>query len=99
MGTFIQIIEYKTGKIDEVQAAGDDWVAATEGKRTATRGVLTEDRDNPGTYFEIIEFPSYEEAMKNSNLPETQAISERMAALTDGEPTFRNLEVLRDDLV
>jgi hypothetical protein len=45
---------------------------------------------------EIIEFPSYEAAMKNSELPETQEISAKMGTLTDGEPTFRNLEVVRD---
>ena len=96
MGKFIQIIEYKTSKIDDVLATGDEWLAATEGRRTATGGVLAEDRDNPGTYVEIIEFPSYEAAMKNSELPETQEISAKMATLTDGEPTFRNLEVVRD---
>ena len=99
MGKFIQIMEYKTSKFDEIQALADKWVAATEGKRTATSGLVTKDRDNRDTYVEIIEFPSYEAAMKNSELPETQEISAKMGTLTDGEPTFRNLDVVRDDLV
>ena len=33
--------------------------------------MLTRDRDRPNTYVDIVEFPSYEDAMKNSELPET----------------------------
>jgi hypothetical protein len=99
VGTFIQIMEYKTSKFDEIQALADKWVAATEGKRTATSGLVTKDRDNRDTYVEIIEFPSYEDAMKNSELPETQEIAAQMAALADGPPTFRNLDVVRDDVI
>jgi quinol monooxygenase YgiN len=96
---FIQIIEFKTGKIDEVNAAGDRWLAATEGKRTAAGGVIAEDRDQPGTYVQIIQFPSYEAAMENSELPETQAAAAEMESLTDGTATFRNLDIVREDLI
>jgi hypothetical protein len=39
-------------------------------------------------------FDSYESAMENSGLPETKALSARMAELADGPATFRNLDVL-----
>ena len=94
---FIQIIEYRTTKLDELDAALDGWLEATKGKRAATRGVQTKDRDSADTYVQIVEFPSYEEAMANSNLPETSEFAERLAALCDGPPTFRNLEVLREE--
>ena len=42
----------------------------------------------------IVEFPSYEEAMENSNRPETAAYAEKMMALCEGEVTFRNLDVI-----
>ena len=49
--------------------------------------------------MQIVEFPSYEEAMANSSLPETGAFAERLAQLCDGPPSFRNLDVCRvDDL-
>lgn len=99
MGKFIQVIEYRTSKIDEVQALGEQWLAATEGKRTATSGWIAEDRDNRGTYVQVIEFPSYEDAMRNSELPETQEIAAKMEALADGPATFRNLDVVRDELI
>ena len=63
---------------------------------TATRGVQAQDRDRPNTYVQIVEFPSYEEAMRNSELPETGEIAGRLAELCDGPPTFRNLDVTRD---
>ena len=49
---FIQIIEYKTGRIDELNAALDAWLEKTKGKRAATRGTQTRDRDAANTHFE-----------------------------------------------
>jgi hypothetical protein len=96
---FIQIIEVTTTHQDEIQSLMDEWVAKTEGKRRAQRSTVTADRDQPGVYVQIVEFPSYEEAMANSNLPETSEFAERLTELCDHPPTFRNLEVRRvDDL-
>jgi hypothetical protein len=94
---FIQIIEYKTSRIDELNTALDGWLAATKGKRAASRGVQTKDRDASNTYVQIVEFSSYEEAMTNSNLPETSEFAAKLASLCDGPPTFRNLDVLREE--
>jgi hypothetical protein len=57
---------------------------------------VCEDRDNPGRYFNIVFFDSYEDAMENSDLPVTQEFSQRMMALGDGPPSFYNLEVVED---
>ena len=95
--TFIQIIEYRTTRIDELNAALDGWLAATQGKRAASRGVQTKDRDAADTYLQIVEFPSYEQAMANSSLPETSEFAAKLAALCDGPPTFRNLDVTREE--
>jgi len=95
--SFIQIIEYKTTRIDELNAALDGWLEKTQDKRAATRGVQTRDRDAANTYVQIVEFPSYEDAMANSNLPETSEFAAQLAALCDGLPTFRNLDVLREE--
>ena len=48
---FIQIIEYKTNRIDELNTALDGWLEATKGQRAATRGVQTKDRDATNTYI------------------------------------------------
>ena len=95
MAKFVQIVEYQTSKFDEMQKLSDEWRAATEGKRSTGRVTICADRDRPNTYLVIAEFPSYEEAMRNNDLPETGEFSGRMAALADGAPTFRNLDVER----
>lgn len=61
----------------------------------ATRGTQTKDRNRPNTYMQIVKFASYEEAMANSNLPETSAFAAQLASLGDSPPTFRNLDVTR----
>ncbi|HEY5077303.1 MAG TPA: hypothetical protein VIJ48_07360 [Acidimicrobiia bacterium] len=45
-------------------------------------------------FVQIIEFPSYEAAMRNNDLPETQQIAEQMMKLSDGPAVFRNLDVV-----
>ena len=94
---FLQVIEMTTTKITEIEALVDEWIAATAGRRSATRGTLTKDRDRPDTYVQIVAFPSYEEAMANSALPETAALAEKLAALCDPGLTFRNLDVVSDN--
>jgi hypothetical protein len=92
---FIQIIEYSTSKPDEIEKLDDEWIAATKGKRSASKVTRVADRDNPGRYFQIVEFPSYEAAMKNSQMPETGEMAAKITALVDGEPTFYNLDVVK----
>ncbi|MDQ4104638.1 MAG: hypothetical protein M3186_13355 [Actinomycetota bacterium] len=98
MTGFIQIIEYRTSQIDEVQALIDkrraQLQAGQQDYATApVRAMMTADRDRPGHYLAIVEFDSYESAMENSNRPETGDMAAEMAKLCDGPPTFYNLDV------
>jgi hypothetical protein len=93
---FIQIIDFRTSRIDEAQAAVDEYLAKTEGRRTAGRGILGQDRDDPTRFLNIVFFESYESAMENSNMPETGELAEKMMALADGPATFLNLDVIND---
>jgi hypothetical protein len=95
MAGFVQIIQYKTSKFDEMQRVADKWREQTEGKRSTSRVITGKDRDNPGQYFIVAEFPSYEEAMRNNDLPETQQLSQEMMSHADGPPTFYNLDLER----
>ena len=94
---FVQLVEFKTSHPDELNKIMDQWMSETEGKRTATHALMMSDRDNPQTYVEIVEFPSYDEAMRNSNLPETSKFAKQISDLCDAPPVFHNLEVLRDE--
>ena len=67
-----------------------------EGQATARRRIVAEDHDNPGRYFIVVFFDSYESAMETSNHPVTQEFAQKMMALADGPPTFLNLDVIED---
>jgi hypothetical protein len=95
--SFIQLIEFQTDNIEEFDATVDKWLTESEGWRTATRAVRTQDRDRAGTYLQMVEFPSHMAAMENSNRPETARFAERLAALCSEPPVFRNLDVERTD--
>jgi hypothetical protein len=94
---FVQIIEFRTTRFDEGEKYVNAWREATEGKRTSRRSVVCRDRNDPNSYFDIVFFDSYEAAMENSNLPETQQLAEQLGALGDGPPTFHDLDVIVDE--
>lgn len=94
-GAFVQLIEFRSDDLDQFDAAVADWMREIGPDRTARWFVLGGDRDRPGTYVELVEFPSYEDAMTNSKHPATAAIAERLTALAGGEVAFRNLDVVR----
>jgi hypothetical protein len=93
---FVQIIEFVTQHIDEMRAVSDEWHQATEGTRTVRRSYLCADRDQPGRYFNVVVFDSYDDAMRNSALAETDLLSAKMADLAEGPPTFYNLDVVEE---
>ncbi|KOV59445.1 ester cyclase [Streptomyces sp. MMG1121] len=95
--TFVQLIECRTSRLDEMNRLMDDWVAQTKGKRTATHALVGKDRSDAEHIVEVVEFPSYEEAMRNSNLPETDTVFQGILALCDEMPTFTDLDVVRDE--
>ncbi|WP_030202904.1 ester cyclase [Streptomyces sp. NRRL S-87] len=95
--TFVQLVDYTTHQPEAMNSLLDKYVSQSQGRRTVTHTVVGKDRDNSEHYVDVVEFPSYEEAMKNSNLPETDRMFNEMVALCDGMPTFTNLDVIRDE--
>jgi len=83
---FIQVIQAKSSKRDEVRALTDEWAELPNegpGFLGGTYG-FTDD----GDFIGVIRFESKEQAMANSARPETDAMAKRMAELMDGPPTF-----------
>ncbi|HEX2023126.1 MAG TPA: hypothetical protein VHF00_00335 [Acidimicrobiales bacterium] len=91
---FIQLVEFTTTNTDQIRELGEQFQRDTEGKRTSLRAMICADRDIPDRYVVVAEFPSYEEAMANSELPETQEFSAAMSELVQGPPSYRNLDVI-----
>lgn len=95
--SFLQIIEYQTSNIDEVEQLGRafrDEYARLADVAKPLRGMVTADEDRPGYYLSIIEFESAEAAAEVSRHPERQAFSARLSGLMEGPPRFYNLSVL-----
>ncbi|MBA2456795.1 MAG: hypothetical protein H0V48_09705 [Nocardioidaceae bacterium] len=62
MAGFVQIIEFKTSRVNEIR----DLVAQMQpqqGTGSALRGTVTADYDRPGYYLNIVEFTSRGKAM------------------------------------
>src|SRR3954452_2611505 len=93
MAGFVQIIEFSTSRFDEVKALAEDYDLSSQAGNKARRVSVAEDRDRPGTYLNIVEFDSYDDAMETSNRPETGQFAEQMQKLCDGPPKFYNLDV------
>jgi hypothetical protein len=94
MAGFVQIIDWKTSRWDEVEKLHAEWRERFP-QMGPSRILVTADRDNAGSYMTVVEFPSYEAAMENSAHPATTEFAERMSELADGQPTFHNLDVVR----
>jgi len=92
-GAFAQLIEFGTDRIGEWDAIIDRWAAAIGAQRTVRWSILGTDRDRPGRYVAVVEFPGYTEAMANSGHPATQAFGKELQAICSSEPQFRNLDV------
>ena len=94
---FAQIIEFRTSRIDTFNANLDAWMTKTEGRRIPYRAVLRRDRESDDVYLLMVGFASHEAGMENSRRPETREFAAFLASICEGPPTFRNLDVLREE--
>ncbi len=95
--SYMQLIEIESPDYEGLMKLHEQWLKDTEGERTVVREWICEDRDRPGTYLIIVEFPSVEAAALNNDLPATARIAQGLAALATQPLTFRNLDLLRQD--
>lgn len=93
-GSFVQLMEFATDRIEEFDEAADEWMREIGADRTAQWYVVAADRERPGTYVEVVGFPGYEAAMRNSEHPATARIAKKMSEMCDGDVVFRNLDVV-----
>ena len=94
--SFVQVIDCRTTRYDEMMALDTEWEQAVGGRSTLRRQIVTRFRDDPDHYAVFCFFDSYDSAMENSNLPETAAGAAAYAALMDGPPTFHDLDIIED---
>ncbi|MER6674390.1 hypothetical protein [Streptomyces sp. NPDC000983] len=92
---FVQIIDFETERLDEMEQLLEE-ARQRMGDRQGgpTHRILLKDRDTPGRYLSLIEFESYDEAMRNSEHPDTTKMAEQMGALCTRAPRFTNCDLL-----
>lgn len=91
---FVQIIEYQTKRIDEIRELIEKFRADVGPDTAPARATVTKDLDRADTYISVVEFDSQEQAIANSQRPETGVMAKAMADLCDAPPQFRNLDVI-----
>jgi quinol monooxygenase YgiN len=94
--SFIQVIDMYTKNFDEIQALDEEWLKATEGKRTLRKAIIARDRNHPSHYVVFAFFDSYESAMINSNMHETNEFGEKQNALLEGPMQFTDLDIIEE---
>lgn len=97
MTGFVQIISWRSSRLDDVRALNEQW-RDRHPKPGPTRVTVCAVRNRPGTYLTIVEFPSHEAAMANSEHPATQEFAARMNELCDGPPDFWDCDVVMSEL-
>lgn len=88
---FVQTIGFKTTRVDEIMQLDADLKEISIGN---PRGFLLKDRERQDLYMVVLTFDSYDDAMKNNDLPETQAFAIKMAELCDSPPAFGNYDLI-----
>jgi hypothetical protein len=94
-GAFVQTIEFRTKQYDELNSLMEGWMVDIGADRPTGWMVMGRDRDQAGTYVQVVGFPDAEAARRNSDNPVTSAFASKMMGLCDGPVIFRNLEVVR----
>ncbi|UPK73875.1 hypothetical protein MU582_15725 [Nocardioidaceae bacterium SCSIO 66511] len=93
---FVQLIDSHMSDVDTaLSELHKEYERAADGKHTVRRAITARDRDDSTHLVSLVFFDSYESAMQNSELPETQEMSAKMNALVD-DVEFQNLDVIDD---
>lgn len=94
-GSFVQLIEFRTDRVEDFDDAVAEWMREIGPARTAQWYLLGADRADPGTYVEVVGFPDHAAAAANSEHPATAAVAKRLQELSEGTLAFRDLDVVR----
>jgi hypothetical protein len=91
---FVQIIDFETERMDEMRELIQEAEKRAAGRSGGpTHRMVLQDRNRSNRYLVVIEFESYEDAMRNSNDPETTKMAEKLAALCTRPPSFTDCDV------
>jgi hypothetical protein len=93
---FAQIIDFETERMDDMREymrQYEQQAMSQDRDVKPTHRMVLQDRDHPNHYLVVVEFDSYEEAMKNSARADTAEFSDKMRAMTSTRD-YTNCDVL-----
>jgi len=91
---FVQIIDFETDRFEEMRQLSQEMDQHFAGRSGGpTHRLVLKDRNQPNRYLVVVEFDSYEEAMANSDSPETAKFAQQMGALCTRPPSFTDCDV------
>lgn len=93
--SFVQTISFRSFHEEQIKKLLAEW-EATEKDRSPgyRRSWLLKDRDREHTYLLSVEFSSHEQAMRNSERPETGTWAEKLRHAVEGELGYRNYDII-----
>ena len=94
--TFIQTLSFTARDEGQLMKLMDEWEKDAGAAPGFQRTWILKDRDRPNAYLVSAEFSSYQDAMKNSTRPETDAMAKRLFAMVDGEVEYRNYDLIKE---
>jgi hypothetical protein len=93
LGGFVQLIDFRTRRMDDFERTEDAWADAIGADRTARWAVTCANRAEKDRYMQMVGFPDFDSAMANSKHPATTRFAEMLRELCDSEPEFHDLIV------
>ncbi|MFJ8823433.1 hypothetical protein ACIREE_16765 [Streptomyces sp. NPDC102467] len=91
---FAQLVDFETRRFDELKSLLDRFEEQMAGEPGGpTHRILLQDREQPGRYLAILEFTSYDDAMRNNERPEVARLNEQLTELCTRPPAFVNCDV------
>ncbi|WP_425835237.1 hypothetical protein [Streptomyces fractus] len=91
---FIQIIDFESQRFGEMREVLDAFEQRMQGTTGGpTHRMMLKDRDTTGRYLAVIEFESYEDAMRSNERPEVAELNQQLSALCTRPPAFINCDL------
>ncbi|WP_330455749.1 hypothetical protein OIB37_02025 [Streptomyces sp. NBC_00820] len=92
---FVQIIAFETDRIDEMRTLALNTEKRFAGMENGpSYQVVLKDRNQPDRYYEVLEFDSFDEAMRSRENPGAREFAESMAALCTRPPSFIECDIV-----
>lgn len=93
-GAFVQVIEFRTSRIEEFADVEQQWLEAIGDDRTTRWEMTCADRSDPQRYMQMVGFRDAVSAQDNSKHPATTRFAEVFRGLCDADPVFHDLDVV-----